>query len=319
MSHVLKDKNRRNVTLFTSKTGEVLPRYYEEDNAKLLALFDEYYKFMDSAGDQSFSSIISEIHHARDISQTDEDYLDELISEIGNGLQASSFFQQPRLMTKLLARFYQSKGSINSAEGFFKGFFNEEVTIEYPKSQIFIVAESEIGWESQKFIQDNRLYQIFSILIKVGLSTQDYENLYKKFVHPAGFYFQGQVLLEGDTSLTIGLASADPLEVEEITTPVFSEASLTIEPSTTADMTALYESDGTEIRVSLLSNINYYADDSIGNLDVFYPNILTVVTPNSFTYDDSANSARPDNSMTYETTENDMFTRYLSNITDSSI
>ena len=319
MSHVLKDKNRRNVTLFTSKTGEVLPRYYEEDNAKLLALFDEYYKFMDSSGDQSFSSIISEIHHSRDISQTDEDYLDELISEIGNGLQASSFFQQPRLMTKLLARFYQSKGSINSAEGFFKGFFNEEVTIEYPKSQIFIVAESEIGWESQKFIQDNRLYQIFSILIKVGLSTQDYENLYKKFVHPAGFYFQGQVLLEGDTSLTIGLASADPLEVEEITTPVFSEASLTIEPSTTADMTALYESDGTEIRVSLLSNINYYADDSIGNLDVFYPNILTVVTPNSFTYDDSANSARPDNSMTYETTENDMFTRYLSNITDSSI
>jgi hypothetical protein len=319
MSHELKDKNRRKVTLFTSKIGEVLPLYYEQDNAKLISLLDQYYKFLDSSGDQSFSSIISEIHHSRDISQTDTDYLDELISEIGNGLTASSFFQQPRLMSKLLARFYQSKGSINSAEGFFKGFFNEQVTVEYPKTKIFIVAESEIGYESQKFIQDDGLYQIFSILIKIGLSTQDYENLYKKFVHPAGFHFAGEVLLEEDTSLTISLASADPLEVEVITTPVFSEASLTIEPSTTADMTALYDSDGTEVRISLLSNIEYFEGDSIGNLDVFYPNILTVATPNSFTYDDSANSARPDNSMTYETTENDMFTRYLSNITDSSI
>ena len=60
MTHVINDRNRRNITLFTSKTGEVLPSYYEQDNPKLIQLLDEYYNFLDSSGRQSFSNIISE-------------------------------------------------------------------------------------------------------------------------------------------------------------------------------------------------------------------------------------------------------------------
>lgn len=319
MSHVLKDRNRRNVTLFTSKTGEVLPRYYEQDNAKLVALLDEYYKFMDSSGDQSFSNIISEIHHARDISQTDLTYLDELIKEIGNGLQASSFFQQPRLMAKLLASFYRSKGTLVSAEGFFRGFFNEEVSVEYPKDQIFIVDDSLIGFESQKFIQDNGLYQIFSILIKVGLSTSDYIDLYKKFVHPAGFHFAGQVEVVEEASLAITTASENPLDsAVAFELPAISETSLTLGTGI-SEFTILIESDGTQIRVTPAVEVNDFASDSVGSLNDFYPNIASLLTPNSFTFDDSNATQGPDMSMDYETMDGEMFTRYLANILDSSI
>jgi len=318
MSHELKDKNRRNVTLFTSKTGEVLPRYYEEDNSKLIALLDEYYKFMDSSGDQSFSNIISEIHHSRDISQTDIDYLDELIKEIGNGLQASSFFQQPRLMAKLLADFYRAKGTRVSAEGFFRGFFNEEVTVEYPKDQIFIIDDSLIGYESQKFIQDNGLYQIFSILLKIGLSTSDYEELYKRFVHPAGFHFAGQVQVVGQASLGITTSSEDPLDSADLSTPAISEATLSLGTGI-SEFTILIESDGTQLRATPEIVVDTFAADSVGSLDEFYPNIATLLTPNSFTFDDSNATQGPDMSMDYETMDGEMFTRYLANILDSSI
>lgn len=319
MSHELKDRNRRNVTLFTSKTGEVLPLYYEQDNSKLISLLEEYYKFMDSSGDLSFSNTISEIHHSRDISQTDLDYLDELIKEIGNGLQASAFFAQPRLMTKLLASFYRAKGSVVSLEGFFRGFFNEEVSVEYPKEQIFIVAESEIGFESQRFIQDNGLYQIFSILVKVGLSTQEYENLYKRFVHPAGFHFAGQVEMVGNANLSLAVASENPLDsAVAFELPLIDEATLEVGTGIT-EFTILLDSNGTDLRATPNINVNTFASDSVGSLNEFYPNIATLLTPNSFTFDDSTGTEGPDTSMDYETMDGEMFTRYLANILDSSI
>src|SRR6056300_85058 len=323
MTHVLNDRNRRNVTLFTSKTGEVLPSYYEQDNPKLIQLLDEYYNFLDSSGRQSFSNIISEIHHARDISQTDLDYLDELISEIGNGLTASSFFAQPRLMAKFLSRFYQVKGTVVSAEGFFRGFFNQEASIEYPKNNMFIVNESLIGYESQKFIQDNRRYQIFSILLKVGLATTEYETLYKKFVHPAGWFFAGEVVSE--TEALIPVSAVGDEAADDLFRTLVSSTSIPIEPvedtvSNREAMTFLIDSsDGTTLRITDFVTVDDFAGDSVGVIDRFYPTIIDLITPNSFTFDDSSNTAGPDMSMTYETTENDMFTRYLTDITDSSI
>ena len=44
MSHTLKDLNRRNPTLRTSKVNEILPEYFQEDNSKLISLLKEYLK-----------------------------------------------------------------------------------------------------------------------------------------------------------------------------------------------------------------------------------------------------------------------------------
>ena len=312
MSHTLKDLNRRNPTLRTSKVSEILPEYFQEDNSKLISLLEEYYKYLDSDQAQGFGYKIQDLVYARDGDQTSVSNLDELIKEIGNGLQASSFFQKPRLMTKLLGEFYRTKGSRNSAEGFFRGFFNEEAEITYPKDQLFIVGESQVGYESQKFIQNNGIYQTFSILIKCGISTVDYENLYKRFVHPAGFHFAGQVLAVNEGIISLAGVGTDPLAIDSALPTYLNEASLSI-TAPFSDLSGILDSsDGTSIRIRTDQLINVYSSLTAQQLTNFYDDVEELIQSNSFTFDDSSPSSRPDFSLTLETMDNEIFTRYAS-------
>ena len=312
MSHTLKDLNRRNPTLRTSKVNEILPEYFQEDNSKLISLLEEYYKYLDSDQAQGFGYKIQDLVYARDGDQTSVSNLDELIKEIGNGLQSSSFFQKPRLMAKLLGEFYRTKGSRNSAEGFFRGFFNEEAEITYPKDQLFIVGESQVGYESQKFIQNNGIYQTFSILIKCGISTVDYENLYKRFVHPAGFHFAGEVLAVNEGIISLAGVGTDPLAVDSALPTYLNEALLSI-AAPFSDLTGILDSsDGTSIRIRTDQLINVYSSLTAQQLTNFYDDVEELIQSNSFTFDDSSPSSRPDFSLTLETMDNEIFTRYTS-------
>ena len=321
MTHA-RDFNRREKSFATSKVKDVLPEYYLADNPKLVSFLETYYEFLDSDVSGDFKSQINDLFLSRDIGQTNLDNLDRLINEIGNGLQVASFFQQPRLMARLLGQFYRSKGSLVSAEGFFRAFFNEEVTIEYPKRQMLTINDADnnfldhqIGFESQKFIQDNRLYQVFSILIKSGLSVIDYENLYKQFVHPAGFYFAGEVLAVGTA-----LASAIGTGVSAID----SGAPATIFVSEVVDsanpgffeLTALLDSAGDVVRSTFTDTIDRYQSIPINVLAGMYGDVNQIFNPNSFTFDaESDGISVPDMSMDVETMDNTIFTRYLSDST----
>lgn len=321
--HRIEDVNRRDINFRQSKVKDVLPEYFVTENPKLISFLEAYYQFLDSSGDHSFKTEIDAISSARDIDQTNDENLDQLIKEIGNGLQSSAFFDNPRLMTKLLADFYRSKGSILSAEGFFRAFYNEEVTIEYPKIKVLTINDKDnnylshkIGFESQKFIVDNRRYQTFSILVKAGISVSDYLNLYKKFVHPAGFYFEGEVLSVSVAEI-LGSASSgvDSDEIRGLIT-IGPKLTSVVELTSSANFTqttGILESDGSNFRINLDQAISNYQDLTAGELDGFYDDVKQILNPNSFTFDDSAtDGVGPDTTITVETMDNGMFTRYLS-------
>lgn len=318
MTYQIEDLNRRELNFATDEVKGVLPEYFLQDNPDLVTFLEKYYEYTSSTDD--FAQEIRNLFAIRDISQTSLENLDQLIIEIGNGLQVASFFQEPRLMIKLLASFYRSKGTPLSAEGFFRAFFNEEVTLEYPKDQIFIVSESQIGFESQKFIQDDELYQIFSVLVKVGLSVSDYETLYKRFVHPAGFHFAGQVLLEQTASLFDSAGTgvdSDEIRGQGATDPVILSSASLLTATPFSELTALIDSNGDDIRVGVNQLISVYEDLTAAQLDNFYSPLAELLSPNSFTFDDDSDgSSRPDASITLETMDNSMFTRYSS---DSAI
>tara|TARA_A100001515_G_scaffold139364_1_gene133914 strand:- start:487 stop:1500 length:1014 start_codon:yes stop_codon:yes gene_type:complete len=337
MTHSLDDLNRRKLRLDVAGVTELLPEYYQTeygvDSGSLIKLLDLYYDYLDSSGTHSFHSEISNIFSARDISQTDETYLDELIKEIGNGLQSSSFFQNPRLMARLIPLFYKSKGALVGTEGFFRGFFGEEVEIEYPKDNLLHVGgldpsgtQGKIGFEFQNRILDNDIFQIFSILIKSGLSVSDWSSLYTRFAHPAGFHFSGLVQLQEDGIITLSSQGVNPLESSVGDIIVLDEATQLI-ATAFSQMTAIFDSssngdpatDGV-FRVSLTDTMANYQNITIQDLNKIYSSAEQLASPNSFTFDDSATHA-PDSahmgmSMATETMDNDMFTRYLS---DSSI
>jgi len=316
------DKNRRDPVLKRSEVSTVLPGWFEQSNPKFIKFMEAYEEFLDSdAGKFNFHQKVQDIFASRDIPDTDEDFLDQIIGEIGNGLTQSSFFEKPRLMARLLGNFYQQKGTKPAAEGFFRGFFGQEAEVVYPKKDIFIVGQDQIGFDSQKFIQDAKRFQIFSILIKSGISVSDYEELYKRFVHPGGFHFAGDVLAQTETNIGPVITLHDPLEVEE-TNPLFAGTASFATGTLFGETTGLQDSsDGTTFRVGFKpeQDISRYGDDSdltASLLVTYYDDIKTLLTPNSFKFDDSDTSGRPDFAMTTETMDNDIFTRISS---DSSI
>lgn len=323
MSHrnVLEDLNRRDLNLAKAQVKDVLPEYFQSDYPKLLNLLEVYYEFMDSSGKHSFDHEIHNLLNSHDISQTSEENLDEWWKSIGNGLSADLFYNKPRLMAKMMGDFYRMKGTLNAGTTFFRAFFNEDAQIEYPKENIFIVNESKIGYEFQKFITDNRRYQTFSTLIKVGLSTNQYEDLYKKFVHPAGFYLEGEVLLtsQGASNIdVIGNTAVDSDEIrniKKISPILFSEAIDNAEPSATI-LTQIIDSDGVDLRININEIVDRYDEITLNVMDSVYSSIIEIMTPNSFKFGrDSGISF----DIEAETMDNASFTRYLSDITDSAI
>ena len=317
MAHYLKDLGRRDHNFMASNVKDVLPEAFSSEYNTLISFLESYYDFSDSTGDMSFNTAIRSLPSIRDIGQTEPEYLNLIIEEIGNGLKSTSFFEQPRLMARLLSQFYRSKGSLVSIEGFFRSFFNDEISVEYGKRNVFIVGESEIGTESLRYITDNKLYQTFAILIKSGVEVSDYERLYKKFVHPAGFYFAGELILETSFALNISaMPSADGLDDSVIANPVFAGVATLDIQSEFAQETGLYDSNNIGIRTNPDISIQELSAYTGGKLDSIYDNIIQLLTPNSFTFDDSANDIKPDMSLTIETMDNNMFTRHGS---DSAI
>ena len=313
MINAVEDLDRRNLSFSKSKVREVLPEYFEESYPNLVLFLEKYYEYLEGENRQSFKTQINSLFVSRDPEQTSVDNLDFLIEEFGNGLKSSAFFDNPRLMTSLLAKFYRVKGSLASIEGFFRGFFGENVVVEYPKQSLFTVGDSKVGYDSLKFIQDNALYQTFSLLIKTPFSTADWRDLYLKFVHPAGFYYQGQVITQTEKAFGLTSISENPLAIPVTPLVLSSEGFITLGTVFT-ETTALWDSNNDAIndyRFNVSQPLGSYSLLTTDKLDGFYSTISELVIPNSFTFDDS-DITRPDFSLALETMDNDMFTRYLS-------
>ena len=256
-----------------SQVSQVLPEFFLEEYPNLITFLEKYYEYLGGDESTSFDSIIHSLIDVRDISITDLETLDLLIGEISDGLDSNSFYQNPRLMTRLLSEFYRAKGTQLSVEQFFKAFFNQEVEVTYPKKNIFILNDkpggSLIGPQSLKYIQDDKRYQIFSVLLKTGMSLNDYETLYKKMVHPAGFYLAAETETQGfgDLDLMAGLTT-DPLEIPNY--PVVLETTQTGSLNPTYSLLVMEENDpvdartqaqkddGTGIIVSSLETLDKY-------------------------------------------------------------
>lgn len=263
MTSVRKDNSRLNTKFHHSAVSHVLPEFFEEDYPTLISFLDTYYHYTGEDGSGSFDDKIRNLFNIRDISSTDIENLDLILKEIGNGLDHSSFAENPRLMAKLISSFYRAKGTQITAEQFFKSFYGQDVEIVYPKRNIFILNESKIGPESLKFIQDDKRYQIYSILIKTGLSFSDYETLYRKFVHPAGFYLSADVVAQNEASVGLSAGeTTDPLEVPNY--PIVLETLANTVSSVGATLLTMRETDSADndIIINSIPLVSTYSDYS---------------------------------------------------------
>lgn len=243
---------RTNPKFHQSKVTQVLPQFFQGQYPNLIKFLEAYYDF---AGEETAAAEIEELFDIRNISATDLEYLDLLMREISDGIDTDSFDANadvnPRLMARLLSHFYRAKGTQLSAEQFFKAFYGEDVEVIYPKRDIFILNDrpggSLIGPQSLKRIQDDKKYQIFSVLLKTGMSFGDYESLYKKMVHPAGFYLAGETETQGfgDLDMMAG-QTTDPLEVPNYPVVLETSSHGSLEP--TYSLLVMEENDPVDAR-----------------------------------------------------------------------
>tara|TARA_B100000683_G_scaffold83780_1_gene82710 strand:- start:206 stop:1216 length:1011 start_codon:yes stop_codon:yes gene_type:complete len=291
MSHRA-DYNRINPSLRGYGVAEVLPQYFREEYPNLIAFMEAYYEYVDS--DESISAI-QDLFSVYDIESTSLTHLEYIFGTIADGAN-STYFTEPREVLRNFANFYRVKGTKYSAEGFFRAFFGIDIEVDYPKNRIFKLnnSSSTIGTESLHFIQDGGLYQIFSVLIKSSVPLNTWRDLYKKFVHPAGFFLGGEVVLELPSINSELLVMPD--NIDEPPPPLFVEGTANydipfglVEPIGYLPDDA--DSDSVIERISLKATVGRYKDMPADVFAASYGRIDQAKDINSPTFDDSAKDA----------------------------
>ena len=255
MSHgkdvTLTDLNRREIDFPENQVKEVLPEFFRTEYPKLITLLDKYYEFEDS--DQSPSRLVNELFYNRDITQVDADLLSYIEDELLLGQSYFEGFTDKRAAAKYSSTLYRSKGTKYSIEQFFRTFFGVDPEVVYTKEQIFNIGDSgsQIGFDAQRFLTDDKLYQKFAIQIKSPLDFNTWREPYKLFTHPAGMFIGSEVLLTSaveDALTTPVVTIADP-------PPIVVSSNTTFGDTAISDITGLVDDLGVDSS-GILSRIN---------------------------------------------------------------
>ena len=281
--YTLKDNLRRDYRFTDHHVVEqVLPDYFKADYPKLIKLLEAYNQFEDS--DQSPARLVHDVITARDITANDLSLLSFIEDELLLGQSYFEGFTNKRAAAKFSNNLYRSKGTLYSIQQFFRTFFGVTPDVRYTKEDRFMVGEddSRIGFDSQKFLTDDKLYQVFAILIKADIPVERWREAYKLFVHPAGMYFGGQVLLEATGSFNFGIMP--DFEVVNVDPVVQGEASLGAGLLVT-DLTGEVDSDGRgtygKLRIDLPGSVEEIQNISIDEINQNYRSISELVGTSS--------------------------------------
>ena len=281
--YTLKDNLRRDYRFTDHHAVEqALPDHFKADYPKLIKLLEAYNQFEDS--DQSPARLVHDVITARDITANDLSLLSFIEDELLLGQSYFEGFANKRAAAKFSNTLYRSKGTLYSIQQFFRTFFGVTPDVRYTKEDRFMIGEtdSRIGFDSQKFLTDDKLYQVFAILIKADIPVDRWREAYKLFVHPAGMYFGGQVLLEATGSFNFGIMP--DFEKVNIDPVVQGEASLGAGLMVT-DLTGEVDSDGRgtygKLRIDLPGSVEEIQNISIDELNQNYRSISELVGTSS--------------------------------------
>lgn len=289
MTNVFDYKKRLPANFITDKVEDLLPEYFPTEYPNIVSFLKKYYDYMEK-DHEGFSYVIQTLYQARSISDNTLAELNNVLFEIGNGTQGGDFFADSRNVARLFSTFYRLKGSKLSAESFFRSFYGEEVEVVFPKNNMFIVNESRIGSESLRFIQDDKRYQIHSVLIRSGVALRTWQALYKTFVHPAGFYLAGDTIIEQAVTFTGGLPDIIPDSAAGVTIYEAVAAALT-EPLTSLSRIRIDDGDADLFseRMNIeKEKLSYWSSYTLGFMASQYGTIIEAIDMNGPTFDEDS-------------------------------
>jgi hypothetical protein len=184
----------------TASAGEartvesVLPEHFESSAPELIKLLKAYYRHLNKELSASYE--LNNLIRQHDIDVASEKYLDAIERMVGASIPQNRSLDRVRLY-KVIADYYNSRGSEESVYAFFRIFYNEFVTLIYPKELLFSAGDPEKGTTStENRIRDSYRWQEFSYVVHSESDQVNWKNEYLKFVHPAGLKFFVSLTLE---------------------------------------------------------------------------------------------------------------------------
>jgi len=193
IDETLINNNRREHQIISHPIYGILPDYFIGTYPKIAEFLEVYYRY--SHSDEAVTKDIHKIFTVGDINSLDSNFLRYLEEKLLLGQNSFKGLNDSKLALKLSHNLFITKGSQYSLEQFFRIFFGVDAEIIYTKENVFIVDDSLIGSQSFRYLINDKLYQTFAILIKTSLAVNDWIDVYKEFVHPAGLYFAGETLV----------------------------------------------------------------------------------------------------------------------------
>ena len=148
---------------------------------------------------------------------------------------------------------------------------------------------SKIGFESQKYLTNDKLYQTFALLVKTDLSTSEWIQPYKLFAHPAGMYIGSEVQIVSvveDTMTAPNVVLEPPPPIAVHSTASFGDTGVT---DITAIVDDIYiDSDGVYSRINAeLTSIEDFSLEQIQTINNQYSSLREAQIASSPTFDDS--------------------------------
>lgn len=196
------------------KVTTIVPEHIQLEKPELMAFMEAYYDFLDQP-DQPGAFLKSLPAH-RNLDLVGAEFLEMLQRELAVPIPETVVADKNKLY-KNITDIYLSKGAEPSFKALFRLIFNDDIELFFPR--VDILKPSDAKWDPtnnrwknddgklsvKKFIQDSRYYQSFSYVIKTGQTIDNWKDVVKKLLHPAGFAFFGEVTIFSEA---IGVAGS---------------------------------------------------------------------------------------------------------------
>lgn len=186
------------------KVTTIVPEHIQLEKPELMKFMEAYYDFLDQP-DQPGAFLKSLPVH-RNLDTVGTEFLEMLQRELAVPIPETVVADKSKLY-KNITDIYLSKGAEPSFKALFRLIFNDDIELFFPR--VDILKPSDAKWDPtngrwknddgklsvKKFIQDSRYYQSFSYVIKTGQTIDNWKDVVKKLLHPAGFAFFGEVTI----------------------------------------------------------------------------------------------------------------------------
>jgi len=193
------DKRRRFLNLREMQVENVLPEHFAQFYPKFISLLKNYYEWQDQ---NDPNELLNHLFAVRDINETDISLLSFIEDEF---LLGEAYFEgfgendwEKRAAANFSNQLFRSKGTKFAIEWFFRSFYGLDAEVEYPKENVFTLNDtaSQIGPDSLHYLTNDKLYQAFALLIRVGVPISKWRDIFKLFAHPAGLYLGAEVSVD---------------------------------------------------------------------------------------------------------------------------